>query len=818
MNPRRALALLTSAALAAGVVGALTPAPATADPASSTITVFLKAPDPAELEQLAQAQGLPRAERLAELKNLVPSAATHSQIAQQLRLRGYSVVAQTAWSITAVGAQSTTTSLFGSRPTASADSSPRRFRAATGALPRIPAALSHAVAAVFPTNTGPQVYHHATSTLNGSAFRNAYTAANTTPSTGGNDSPATVATVQFANFFDSSYAAGNFQRSVKAKDLTQYALRHGLPDPVASGQYKAVKVGGGPSACDDGKGGEALGCPGGGDIEVNLDQQSILSTAPSAKQQAYFGPNTNAGYNNAFAAVYDDAVGNKYATAPNSHIVALSTSWGQCESLTDYSGIKSLEPILQSLVAAGVTVFSAAGDYGIYDCGYDPNDNTADVDYPGTSPSVISVGGSYLSAPSNQPNTGRNWTESAWSCKGPYDCQAGNGGTGGGQSGEAYAPGDPDAFGGFPAPAWQTAAIDTPLFKNDPKRLVPDITADGSWRTGLAIYTSDTAACGCDNNTAVIGGTSLGSPVSAALLTNALGDAGRTTGVGDVHGALYSAYRRTHTLKNTDPAKVVRDITSGQNGNRADRSTDPSVFAHPGFDTVSGVGSVYWSALMPYILDKHTPVVTAAKFGEQHPYGDQWRHVTASWSVGRGSDLRLVGPTHVVVHRLGAANPTVDYYVWPASNSRDYVGLPGSTYRLTVQARDIGRHQSAATTRLVQVPKDDSWFDYGSKWLRVSRAGDIAGTHLNAYTRGAYAKASGYGSSYKLRVVVGPDAGRLAVAAGGTRVAVFNLYAAKRGVKTFDLPVRMKGRMSRMFTFTDLGNKRVSLDALWVNY
>jgi hypothetical protein len=815
MSPRRVFAVLTSAALAAGAAAALAPAPASADSGDTTITVFLKAPNPTGLAQLADSHGLSRAQRLSALSTLVPSAATHQQIAAQLRSTGYSVTSETAWSITATGPASTTTSLFGTRPTATPNSSARRFRAATGALPRVPAALSSDVAAVFPTNTGPQVYHHAS--LTGSAFRNAYAPAKTTPSTGTKNSPATIATVQFANFFDTTYSPGDFRRSTRANDLTQYALNHGLLDPVSTHQYRAVKVGRGPSACDDGAGGENFGCPGGGDIEVNLDQESILSTAPSAKQQAYFGPNTNAGFNAAFAAVYDDAVANKYATAPNSHIVALSSSWGECESLTATSGIKTLEPILQSLVAAGVTVFSAAGDDGIYDCGLDPNDNTADVDYPGSSPSVVSVGGSFLTAPSNAPNTGSNWSESAWSCSGPYNCQGqyGNGGSGGGQSGEAYVRGMSDSFAGFAAPAWQTAAIGDAPFKNNPKRLVPDIAADGSWRTGFAIYTSDIGQSGCNCATPVIGGTSLSSPISAALLTNALGDVGRTRGVGDIHGALYSAYARTLALKNTDPRKAIRDITAGQNGAKADRGSDPSVLAQRGYDTVSGVGAVYWAAVMPYILSTKTPVVTSAKFTEPHPYGSQWRSLAGSWTVSHGSDPRLLAQTHVVLQRLGGGGTSS--YIWARSHT--WTGLlPGSTYRLSVQARDVSKRQSAATTRLVRVPKDDSWFSYGSKWLRVSRPGDIGGTHLNTYTRGAYATATGYGSGYSLRVVVGPDGGRLAVSAGGTRVAVFNLHAASRTTKLFTIPTRMKGRMSRTFTFTDLDNKRVSLDALWVTF
>jgi hypothetical protein len=95
-----------------------------------------------------------------------------------------------------------------------------------------------------------------------------------------------------------------------------------------------------------------------------------------------------------------------------------------------------------------------------------------------------------------------------------------------------------------------------------------------------------------------VGGTSLSSPISAALLTNLLARAGRHVGVGDIHRALYTAYRKRKG--------VFRDITSGTNGAAGDRGADPSVTAHRGYDTVSGLGGVLWPALMPYLhLHRH---------------------------------------------------------------------------------------------------------------------------------------------------------------------------------------------------------------------
>jgi hypothetical protein len=614
-----------------------------------------------------------------------------------------------------------------------------------------------------------------------------------------------VATLQLANFYGP--VPGNFNNSKTPADLTKYAQLHGIADPVANGHYKAVKIAGGPSIGDDETG---------GDIEVNLDQESILSAAPSAHQQAYFAPNDGTAHFNAvFAHVYDDVVGNKFATAKNPHIVALSSSWGMCESGTGYRAIKSLEPILAALTAAGVTVFSSSGDAGIYDCAN--GNRTADVDYPGSSPYVVSVGGTWLHAASNASNTGKNWRESAWTCIDASDCQslAGNGGSGGGESGSAYAPNGSNSFGGFPVPGYQRVAINDKPFRGTAKRLVPDIAADAAPRSGFVIYSSDKAQCECTGN-AQIGGTSLSSPMSAALLTNALAGQGRFRGVGDIHGALYSAYRNTQGLRVTDQHKAVRDITTGQNGANADRSTDPSVHAQPGYDTVTGVGAVYWPAVMRFVLNPNHPVLSGIRFREPNRYASNYRTIAASWAATRGADPRLLGGTHVVIKRVGASRPAANYYVFPASNSRSIIGTPGATYQLTLQARDIGGHQSNPATRRVTVPLDDTVFKYGSSWQpRLSRS-DIGGSDLSAAAVNALATVTGLGSKYALRVRTGPGSGRLGVFRDGRRINTIDLQSARPGYKT--VTFFSGSRATRSFNFRALSAKRVSLDAVLITY
>jgi len=473
------------------------------------------------------------------------------------------------------------------------------------------------------------------------------------------------------------------------------------------------------------------------------------------------------------------------------------------------------------VVAAGVTVFASSGDAGIYDCGYGPYDTTPDVDYPASSPSVVAVGGSYLRAPSSKPNTGNNWTESGWTCRSAFECQGGTGGSGGGASGSAYAPGDSNAFGGFPAPVYQQQGIDNAPFRGNAKRLVPDISADADPQSGFQIYSSNPdPSAGVDPVThhAVVGGTSLAAPISAAQLTNALADAGRKTGVGQIHGALYSAYRSTRGLAVTNSRKALRDVTIGANGYYGDRQSDPSVAAQPGYDTVSGVGGVLWSALIPYLFDNHRPSVTAVSFRRPTPYSTRsWRTITAAWTISRAADLRLLGATHVTVRRLGSATPVRDFYSMPPSGSRSLTGMPGATYVVTVVGRDIGYRQSSPRSATVAIPVDDSGFTLSKGWQQLAGKADIAGSHVNTTRKGAAASVARTGRIYWLRLHVGPGGGPLGVSYRGKRIATINTGASSNGLRTVRF-YASSARALRTFTFTNLSTRRVNLDALYVSF
>ncbi|MGH3508930.1 MAG: S53 family peptidase, partial [Nocardioidaceae bacterium] len=505
---------------------------------AKSVTVFLKAPNPHGLAALARNHTLSHNERIAAVKQLLPTAAQHEQAAKALRAQGFTVTDESSWSVTASAPATTVAAVFGARPKLAAHATVAQRAAATGALPDLPASLSSVASAAFPTTGGPAAFGHikvggrahrpansrgkpgdalTNSPENyGYDFQDAYEAPSLTKAGGAPASGRyrsqrlTIATLQFTGW--------------NPGDLSDYADAAGLPYSSSTITQVPVDQASIPPADDTGA-----------DLEVDLDQESILSTDPYAHQRAYFAPNNDAGFDDAFSQVVDDVTGVDAYNGGDAHIGALSVSWGSCEAQNDAGAIDAAEPIIESLVAAGVTVFASSGDSGAYDCtSYDvdgnPVDATVGVDYPASSPVVIGVGGTNLSSQTAAFNNGSNWSETAWSCTTVTDCFT-----------------DPDATGGsgggvsdtFPEPSYQSSTLSTT--QNDRGgRLVPDIAVEGDPATGFIIDTTDPTLLPYGQYWQV-GGTSLASPVSAALFTAMLSDHGRTTGIGDIHSNLYNA-------------------------------------------------------------------------------------------------------------------------------------------------------------------------------------------------------------------------------------------------------------------------------------
>ena len=89
---KRRLGMLAVAALGLSMVSAVvTPAAVAAPTGSTSITVFLKAPNVAALDRLASARNLTHAQRVAAVTALLPSAAAHREVRDELSAQGFQV-------------------------------------------------------------------------------------------------------------------------------------------------------------------------------------------------------------------------------------------------------------------------------------------------------------------------------------------------------------------------------------------------------------------------------------------------------------------------------------------------------------------------------------------------------------------------------------------------------------------------------------------------------------------------------------------------------------------------------------------------------
>jgi kumamolisin len=323
-------------------------------------------------------------------------------------------------------------------------------------------------------------------------------------------------------------------------DLRTYFKSLGLSAP----SIKAVKVD---------KGRNAPTTASSADGEVMLDIEVAAAVAPSANIVVYFAPNTDQGFTDAITtAVHDET--NKPGV--------ISISWGGPESSWTAQAMTVLDAACQSAAALGVTITVAAGDNGSTDGGTGNN-----VDFPASSPHVLSCGGTRLDA-----NGAAIVSEVVWN-----ELASNEGATGGGVS----------TF--FALPSWQAnASVPAPTGSTG-GRGVPDVSGDADPTTGYQIRV--------DGQDTVIGGTSAVAPLWAGLVAVANQQLG--TSVGFIQPAIYAAKAAT----------AFTDITEGNNG---------AFSAGPGWDACTGLGSPIASALIP-LLAAAAPAPTPAPTPEPAP-------------------------------------------------------------------------------------------------------------------------------------------------------------------------------------------------------
>lgn len=205
----------------------------------------------------------------------------------------------------------------------------------------------------------------------------------------------------------------------------------------------------------------------------------------------------------------------------------ISNSWG--------SNDQSKDPSLDAefFTHPGIAITVATGDSGFY------------TYYPASSPNVTAVGGTSLSRADNT----RGWSETAWSGAGsgctPYE----------------------------PQPAWQAA--NPTISSVCANRATADVAAVADPSTGISYYDTSKPT-GWNPGWGVVGGTSLASPIIAAVYALA-GNAAST-----IAGSYPYIHTTTHNKAN------LNDVTAGTNGKCGGSAL---CTAQAGWDGPTGLGT-----------------------------------------------------------------------------------------------------------------------------------------------------------------------------------------------------------------------------------
>ena len=270
-----------------------------------------------------------------------------------------------------------------------------------------------------------------------------------------------------------------------ASDLAAFGKQFGL----AAANFTVVYGTGNPSlGCTNGpKPPSAASAAGAGwDVEEALDIEWAHAMAPSAK--LYLVEAASASSADLLNAVQ---VATKCVQANTEGQVSMS--WGGSE----FSGETSYDSVF---TGTNVVYFAAAGDYF-----WDGNSLSPGVQYPTASPNVIGVGGTALSR--NQVN-GNYQSQAVWSNEDLYY-----------YDGTTSTP--PDSLSMLGTGGGPSAYEARPVYQNGITRIVgnvrgtPDLGAIADPATGVWIYNT-TSVGGWEQ----VGGTSLATPVTAAIFNN----------------------------------------------------------------------------------------------------------------------------------------------------------------------------------------------------------------------------------------------------------------------------------------------------------
>lgn len=286
--------------------------------------------------------------------------------------------------------------------------------------------------------------------------------------------------------------------------------------------------------------------------EVMMDVEIVAALCSAAKISVYYASFDQKGWVDLLERVTGDQP------------VALSISYGLAEDSPDWeaAALQAINDALQAASMVGITVCVSSGDDG---SGCDMNDSRAHVEFPGSSPFVLSVGGTML-RPSDQAEV--VW----WQSPGWRTGNGNSGATGGGISTL------------FERPAWQKNVNIKSLNEGSiDGRVMPDVAA----LAGPPFYELVLQGRSAPN-----GGTSASAPMWAALIARI--DAQLLPGKKQQFFAplLYQALPTGGALG----AAGCTDITVGNNA--SDPYPGEGYAAQKSYDAVSGWGVPNGAALL----------------------------------------------------------------------------------------------------------------------------------------------------------------------------------------------------------------------------
>lgn len=374
-------------------------------------------------------------------------------------------------------------------------------------------------------------------------------------------------------------------------DINTYFSNLGLSSPPT---INAVGVDGARNNPND---------PSGASIEVILDIEVIAPLVPKATINVYFGPNSDQGFYDAINRAMTD------------NCSVISISWGGAETYWSNSSLTAYNSLFQTAANNRITILAASGDNGSSDGA--PGIN---VDFPGSSPYVLSCGGTTLTANGNSISSEVVWNNNSTSSA-----------TGGGISAV------------FAEPSYQIGHVSINL---GGQRGVPDVAGDANPNTGYLLYSQSAGG------SIVVGGTSAVSPLWSALLAriNQNLNANNKQNVGFAHATLYN-----------NPS-AFRDTTSGNNG---------AYSASIGWDPCTGMGSPNGASLLTVFTNAGTtPAPPVAAFNASPSSGNTPLTVnftnnstgsptSYSWAFGDGTTSTSTSPSHQYVNSV--AGTTTNY-------------------------------------------------------------------------------------------------------------------------------------------------------------